>query len=218
MGLTKTSFMRGIQCPRMLWLDKHRPEFKTISAEIQKRLDQGNEFGDCAMGLFGPFVEVTTFFPNTTFPDTKSMVEKTRQHISIETPVICEAAFRYNGNYCAVDILRKVVDGYELYEVKDARQVEEQHIKDAAFQAYIVSKSGINLSRICIIYHGEGDNLFACKDVTTNVIDYFRWVEENLEHLNCVATQAEEVKCTMGKHCTQPYDCWYYEYCRSCNI
>lgn len=23
MGVTKTDFMRGMQCPRMLWIDKH---------------------------------------------------------------------------------------------------------------------------------------------------------------------------------------------------
>ena len=27
MGISKTAFMRGMQCPKMLWLDKHKPEF-----------------------------------------------------------------------------------------------------------------------------------------------------------------------------------------------
>lgn len=53
--------MRGMQCPRMLWLDKHHPELKVIPPEVQARLDAGNEFGDKAMGMFGPFVETTTY-------------------------------------------------------------------------------------------------------------------------------------------------------------
>ena len=28
MALTKTDFMRGMQCPKMLWLDKHKPGLK----------------------------------------------------------------------------------------------------------------------------------------------------------------------------------------------
>lgn len=62
MGVTKTDFMRGMQCQRMLWLDKHHPELKVIPPEVQARLDAGNEFGDKAMGMFGPFVETVTFF------------------------------------------------------------------------------------------------------------------------------------------------------------
>ena len=65
MGVTKTDFVRGMQCPRMLWLDKHHPEHKTIPPEVQRRLDLGNEFGDRAMGLFGPYVEVREYYPGT---------------------------------------------------------------------------------------------------------------------------------------------------------
>lgn len=30
MAITKTDFMRGMQCPRMLLLDKHHPEWKVL--------------------------------------------------------------------------------------------------------------------------------------------------------------------------------------------
>ena len=35
MAITKTDFMRGMQCPKMLWLDKHRPKLKVIPPEIR---------------------------------------------------------------------------------------------------------------------------------------------------------------------------------------
>ena len=47
--------MRGMQCRKMLWLDKHRPGLRVIPPETQARLDTGNDFGDRAMGMFGPF-------------------------------------------------------------------------------------------------------------------------------------------------------------------
>lgn len=46
MGITKTDYTRGMQCPKMLWLDKHKPEKRIISQEMQAILDGGNEFGD----------------------------------------------------------------------------------------------------------------------------------------------------------------------------
>ena len=53
--------MRGMQCPKQLWLDTNKPELKIIPEQTQRRLDRGNEFGDKAMAMFGPFVEVTEY-------------------------------------------------------------------------------------------------------------------------------------------------------------
>ena len=82
MGITKTDFMRGMQCPKMLWLDKHRPDLKVIPPEIQAKLDAGNDFGDLAMGMFGPYEEMTVYRKGTTIPDTKAMIERTADAIS----------------------------------------------------------------------------------------------------------------------------------------
>ena len=118
MGITKTDFMRGMQCRKMLWLDRHKPGLRVIPPETQARLDAGNDFGDRAMAMFGPFEEMTVFRPGTTIPDKKKMAEKTQEHLRAGTPVICEAAFLNYNNYCAADILRKTETGYDLYEVR----------------------------------------------------------------------------------------------------
>ena len=107
MGITKTDFMRGMQCRKMLWLDKHRPDLKIIPSEIQQKLDAGNDFGDRAMAMFGEYEEMTVYRPGTQIPDKKAMAAKTAEHLEKGTPVICEAAFIYYNNYCAVDILKK---------------------------------------------------------------------------------------------------------------
>ena len=53
MPVSKTDFIRALQCEKMLWLDAHAPELKIIPPEVQARLDAGNDFGDVAMGIFG---------------------------------------------------------------------------------------------------------------------------------------------------------------------
>ena len=56
MPVSKTDFIRALQCEKMLWLDAHAPELKIIPPEVQARLDAGNDFGDVAMGIFGDYV------------------------------------------------------------------------------------------------------------------------------------------------------------------
>ena len=61
MPISKTDFVRGLQCEKMLWLDAHAPELKIIPPEVQARLDAGNAFGDDTMGIFGEYVETTAY-------------------------------------------------------------------------------------------------------------------------------------------------------------
>ena len=44
MAITKTDFMRGMQCRKMLWLDKHRPGLRVIPPEIRASSPEGEGF------------------------------------------------------------------------------------------------------------------------------------------------------------------------------
>ena len=88
MGITKTDFMRGMQCRKMLWLDKHKPDLRVIPPYIQEKLDTGNEFGDRAMAMFGEYEEMTIYRPGTQIPDKKAMAARTAEHLEKGTPVI----------------------------------------------------------------------------------------------------------------------------------
>ena len=214
MAITKTDFMRGMQCPKMLWLDKHRPDLKVIPPEIQARLDAGNDFGDEAMGMFGPYEEMTVYRPGTTIPDKAAMVQRTQEHLAAGTPVICEAAFSNYNNYCAVDILRKTESGYDFYEVKNAPEVYPQFVKDAGFQYYIMNRCKLNIGKIFIVTHGEDEkNPFVSNDVTVKAKGYAKWINDNIWELNRMQKQPEEVQIEIGEQCTKPYECWYYGYC-----
>ena len=216
MALTKTNFMRGMQCPKMLWLDRHKPSLMVIPPEIQERLNAGNEFGDRAMGMFGPYEEMTVYRPGTTIPDKKAMLANTEDALSRGVEVICEAAFCNYNNYCAADILRKTESGYDLYEVKDAREVSPQHIKDAGFQYYIISRCKLKIGKIFIVIHGEDeDNPFVPVEVTRQAKGYYRWINDHIWDLNRRQKEPEEIEVEPGDQCLHPYQCWYYEYCHN---
>ena len=214
MGITKTDFMRGMQCRKMLWLDKHKPSLKIIPPEVQLRLDAGNDFGDRAMAMFGPYEEMTVYLPGRQIPDTKAMISKTQEHLEKGTPVICEAAFSNYNNYCAADILRKTETGYDMYEVKNASEVHEQFIKDAGFQYYIINRCKVKIGKIYIVTHGpDEEEPFVLNDVTDRAKGYFKWINDNIWDLNRMQKQSEEYEIELGKQCEHPYRCWYYDYC-----
>lgn len=214
MGITKTDFTRGMQCPKMIWMDAHKREKREIPLEVRQRLDGGNAYGDSLMGIFGPYTEVQEYYPGTKYPDKVRMAAKTAELIAAGTEVICEAAFMdSDGNYCAADILRwdSASGGYDLYEIKDAPNITDQFLLDAAFQAYLIRKTGLHLGRVYIIYHG--DEPYEMEEVTLTVERYASAVEENFDRLRNVKDQPEEYMCEMGLHCACPYECWYYGYC-----
>jgi hypothetical protein len=70
----------------MLWLKKNMPEEFDNSVINDAVMATGNEVGDLAMGLFGEYVEVP-------FGDLKEMIEKTKELIEANTPIIAEASF-----------------------------------------------------------------------------------------------------------------------------
>ena len=214
MAITKTDFMRGMQCRKMLWLDKHKPQLRVIPPEIQARLDAGNDFGDKAMGMFGPYEEMTVYRPGTHIPDKKAMLENTARALERGVEVICEAAFCNYNNYCAVDILRKTKAGHDLYEVKNASEVHEQFVRDAGFQYYIISRCGLKIGHIFIVLHGpDEDNPFLPVDVTKQAKGYYQWINDNIWDLNRMQKENEEVMVEQGDQCCNPYECWYYGYC-----
>ncbi len=214
MGITKTDFMRGMQCRKMLWLDKHKPSLKIIPPEVQQCLDAGNDFGDRAMAMFGPYEEMTVYLPGRQIPDTKAMIAKTQEHLEKGTQVICEAAFSNYNNYCAADILRKTESGYDMYEVKKAPMVHEQFIKDVGFQYYIINRCKVKIGKIFIVTHGpDEENPFVLNDVTAQAKGYSKWINDNIWDLNRMQKQPEEIEVEPGEQCSNPYECWYYKYC-----
>ena len=144
------------------------------------------------------------------------MIAKTTEHLEKGTPVICEAAFSNYNNYCAVDILRKTEGGYDFYEVKNAPELQEQFVRDAGFQHYIISRCGVKIGKIFIVLHGpDEENPFLSVEVTAQAKGYYRWINDHIWDLNRMQKEPEEIVMPVGDHCTQPYECWYYGYCHA---
>lgn len=235
MPISKTDFIRGLQCEKMLWLDAHEPDQKIIPPEVQAKLDAGNEFGDAAMGIFGDFVETTTLREDGRLYFS-AMIEKTQALLAENTPVICEAAFTWYGNYCAADILRKEGEGYVLYEVKNAFTVRKEFVTDLGFQRFLLRKCGVNVTACRLILRGDTppddcilppDEPFEKEDrrehagFTYRIVDVTkgakiadRLTSDLIFPLGKLKRKdAPMPNVSPASQCEKPYRCWYYDYC-----
>ena len=221
MHLSKSKYCLLWQCPKLLWLEKNHPELKTEDASREDRMQVGNEVGDLAMGLFGDFVE-TTVLDAEGKPDIAAMLEKTRQCVADGVENICEAAFSYNGLYCAVDILRKENGGYAIYEVKSSTHEKEIYGVDIAYQKYVLEHCGITVTGtylVCIdsdYVRGEEldiQGLFKVVDMTDWVDLEYPLVKNRLQVAEKTLSSETEPERDIGEHCSNPYDCAYWSYC-----
>jgi hypothetical protein len=220
--LSKSSYCNGLQCPKILWLKTHCPEEEQISEKTQKTFDRGHTVGDYAKKYFGEYVEVPIDFGNfsesfkTALENTKSLIEK-------ETPTVCEAAFSFNNTICFADILRVKKDGtIEIIEVKQTSGVRPQHIDDMAFQYYVIKNCGYNISKVSLMhintsYVRRGDiepkKFFHIEDCTEKVIARQKEIPAKIEKLLQYSEQTEEPEMETGWHCSNPYQCVYWEHC-----
>ena len=219
--LSKSKYCNAVQCPKMLWLKTYRPECFDESVMNENVLKTGNEVGDLAMGLFGDFVEVTEYTDGKL--DIKKMLERTSEEIEKGTSIICEASFSYDGNYCAVDILRNLGENkVEIYEVKSSTAIHDIYYHDAAYQNYVLTKLGYHVNKVCIVHIDssyvrfgelELNKLFKINDVTDTVKSYYSSVEERISFLNDYMNQKEEPDKALSMDCHKPYECGFYSYC-----
>ena len=78
MNFSKSKYCAFCQCPKILWLNKYKPEEKKEDPSKQERFEKGNVVGDLAMQLFGDFVEVTAFDQDGNL-DMAKMIETTSE-------------------------------------------------------------------------------------------------------------------------------------------
>ena len=221
--LSKSKYCAFVQCPRNLWLKTYKPELATPDSSAESRMEAGNEIGDLAMQLFGDFVEVSVRNNNGKM-DLSEMIVKTNELLREEYPVICEASFSYNGNYCAVDVLKRENGGYAIYEVKSSTHANQIYATDIAYQKYVLENCGINVTGtylVCInneyVFDGnlKLDELFKIVDLSKEVAEEYRYVESNVVAANEIIDDPVEPLYGLSESCRKPYNCAFWEHCSS---
>ena len=229
--LSKSKYCGLWQCAKIAWLRQYKPEEAYVDETSLARFKAGNEVGDLAMGLFGDYVEVTTYKEDGKL-DLKAMIDKTVLEMDKGTTNICEASFSYDGLYCAVDILRKEGDGWAIYEVKSSTKHQkddgtytddkEVYIADISYQKYVLEHCGIKVTGtylVCIngdyVFDGTLDlsKFFFITDVADEVKYEITNIEPNLIVAARILESDEEPDIDLGEYCKKPYECAFWKYC-----
>ena len=115
MNLSKTKYCNGIQCKKMLWLDKYKKEEKE-EINNQSILENGNIVHEVARQLFKEHVLIEYN------EDLNIMISKTNELLKNKNIIIAEATLKYNDNYCSIDILKKHLS--KLIELTIIRHIQ----------------------------------------------------------------------------------------------
>ena len=107
MTLSKSQYIRGLQCHKSLWLYKNKPELRDTPNQAQESLfNTGFDVGDLAKQLFPHGVEIEFLkecdgFATASLQNDSSncdgMITKTKDLIQNGCEVIYEATFKENG-------------------------------------------------------------------------------------------------------------------------
>jgi len=215
--LSKTLFIKGLQCHKYLWLEKNRPELKDEQSDSQEALFQsGTDVGMLARDLFPGGVEIP--YEGLTH---SQQIERTAQAIADGADTLYEAAFSYDGIFMKADILHRDAQGWKLYEVKSSTQMKAVYLNDISVQNYIMNGAGISVNKAYFVHinnqyvrQGEIDVqvLFTMEDITNDVIGNQIFVTEQAAKMRLML-QGDMPVIDIGPYCSDPYDCQFKGTC-----
>ena len=216
--LSKSSFLKGVQCEKQLYLYKYHYEWMDeISSSQQAVFKRGTDVGILAQGLFPSGVKGTEDPKKS-----EEAINRTHDLIEKGTNVIYEAAFEFNGILIISDIIVKDGKRWNIYEVKSSTSISETYLLDASIQYYVLKNSGLNIYDISIVYinnqyirQGELDInlLFSIESVKELVLEQQSLVESESNRLKTVLRQKEIPNVPIGVQCFNPYQCSFYGTC-----
>jgi len=211
--LTKSKFINGIQCPKLLWTRCNAPqEIPEVSEQLQAIFDTGYRVGELAISRFpgGTLVQEDDFVKN---------LEETRNLLASKTPApIYEAGIQSGRLYARADILRPSNKHgmWDVIEVKCSTSSKETYLQDIAFQRYCYEQAGVLIDR-CYLMHvnnqyirnGEIDveEFFTLLDVTEAIKDFYNKIPVLVEGFLKIIDLPSQPHISIGSHCGKPYEC-----------
>lgn len=214
--LSKSRLLAGLQCPKRLWLQVHRPDLAALTPEARYAFHIGRTVTEAARALHpgGRLIESISDIPLA--------LAETRRALRLKPRVpLYEAAFEHAGVLVRTDLLLPVRGGYRLVEVKASTALKAGQLLDCAVQAWVLAGAGCRPRRVelahvngAFVYEGAGryEGLLDYADVSAEVEALLPALPEQAEALRAVVAGAEP-EIAMGEQCSHPYACPFREHC-----
>ena len=220
--LTKSKYIRGLQCDRALWLDVFNPKLARYTAEQMRRFDHGREFEYAFKDTFPDGIDISAQLKRNTsaYPALTAQLLDNNGNVNL-----FEAGFQYDDVLVLADVVHRRPDGsLDIYEVKSGSTLSETYRRDAALQHYVISHCR-PVHTFSIVhanapsdnsdhsdYSDNSDNRFAIIDLTAELAAEADTIGRNIAIMKDILRHGEPDTPT-GKHCLEPYACPYQHYC-----
>ena len=220
--LTKSKYIRGLQCDRALWLDVFNPKLARYTAEQMRRFDHGREFEYAFKDTFPDGIDISAQLKR----NTSAYPALTAQLLDNNGTVdLFEAGFQYDDVLVLADVVHRRPDGsLDIYEVKSGSTLSETYHRDAALQHYVISHCR-PVHTFSIVhanapsdnsdhsdYSDNSDNRFVIIDLTAELAAEADTIKHNIAIMKDILQHGEPATPT-GQHCLEPYACPYQHYC-----
>jgi len=208
MRISKSSYMAGLQCLKLLWNRIHEPDLLVEDDALQRVFLTGQEVGLFARKLFPDGIAIDTTLSMS------DRIKATRDALTQRKPIY-EAAISSGSLYAQLDILVPVRGGWDIVEVKSAARIHKHYYQDVAFQKYVCDKSGLPV-RHCRLATINGDyvkhgpirvnKLFNITLISEEVAEVIRDVPGSVSGMiKALGTKCPQID--VGSHCGSPNPC-----------
>lgn len=221
--LSKSKYIRGLQCDRALWLDVYHPDLAQYSRETMRKFDRGREFERAFKDLFPGAVDVSAALGRKF----DQYADFTANELSREGEVnLFEAGFFFDDVLVLADVVHKRADGLlDIYEVKSGTTLSDTYKRDAALQHYVISHCR-EINSFSIVYNGKLDKSdssdssdmsdnFKIVNLTAEFAGEHETIARNIAVMKETISLTSEPDIPTGAHCQTPYECPYQQHCLS---
>ena len=220
--LTKSTFLKGHQCHKYIYLDKYYKKEKDPLTEEQRiKFEGGHIVGAMAQKLFAGGLDVSLISKSNDV-----LVQETKKLIEQGHTIIYEATFEYNNVHVRADIILKEGDKWKIYEIKSSQKISDTNRIDAALQYYVMKGSELIIKEFhlsCLNYpraeviemkmEDVPTDLFQFEDVTTFCEEQLITTEEKIKALKTTLALPSIPNIATGEHCNYPYTCEFKGFC-----
>jgi hypothetical protein len=216
--LSKSQYLRGLQCHKSLWLHNFRPDLRGLASPgAQHIFDQGHEVGLLAHQRFpgGVLIEAD----HQHIPEA---LQQTEAALKAGATILFEAAFMHDGVLVRPDVLVKAGARWDLIEVKSSTEVKEVYLPDVAIQRYVLDGAGLPVRKASLMhvdnrYVRQGaidpERFFTLADLTRATAPVLAQASANLAGMRAVLAGSEIPDIAIGAQCRAPYDCDFMDFC-----
>lgn len=207
---TKTSFVRGMQCRKLVYLDKYCSKLRTPpDAETLARFKKGRDFEAAFKDLFPNAIDVKQYHKIVS----EKYIDSTQTWLEKEGKVeLFEAGILYDKVLVLTDVLRKNEDGsYDIFEVKHSEKINSAIAWDLAVQYYVCKHKLHRINTFNVVTR-VNETEFRVEDKKEELEGKLDIVRAHIKEFEEIL-QGFEPDIEMGEQCQNPYTCDFIKYC-----